>query len=326
MPRQRMAKGAGKDEAAKAVDLTQEEREALAKGAPPKGPVVKTRGQDGTDVGNGIDDHVTVSEDEDIDISSIVVDESHLSTDEKVGRLAQLYRRVAKMQLVIGLWVLLNVFRNSLEDARSKDPQKQNSFNAICNHWELPEDLKGDTLRRYVLAAATMKELQGKGVDTDSLEYSHFREISKLPEELMREKVAKMVIEKSATARQTERLVNTEIAKARLERRKPKADGGDKDKFSKLAVEIIGKLDDPEKRIFNDLDLKALLLDPIQARAKFNFREQAKIYDKAERVLQKKAEEKSNLEKTFASNEANIEFLENLMDTFDSESFKTETK
>ena len=168
MPRPKKAKGAGKGETAKAVDLTQEEREALAKGVPATGPVVKMGGQDGTDVGNGIDGIVTVTEDEDVDISRIVVDESHLSTDEKVGRLAQLYRRIAKMQLVIGLWVLLNVFRNSLEDARSKDPQKQNSFNAICDHRELPEDLKGDTLRRYVFAAATMKELQAKGVAVDA--------------------------------------------------------------------------------------------------------------------------------------------------------------
>ncbi len=180
MPKPKTAKGAGKGETAKAVDLTQEEREALAKGVPATGPVVKMGDQDGTEVGNGIDGIVTVIEDEDVDISRIVVDESHLSTDEKVGRLAQLYRGIAKMQLVIGLWVLLNVFRNSLEDARSKDPQKQNSFNAICDHRELPEDLKGDTLRRYVFAAATMKELQAKGVAVELLDYSHFRVISTL--------------------------------------------------------------------------------------------------------------------------------------------------
>jgi hypothetical protein len=67
-------------------------------------------------------------------------------------------------------------------------------------------------------------------------------------------------------------------------------------------------------------------VDPIQARAKFNFREQTKIYDKAERVLKRKVEEKSNIEKMFAFNEANMKFLEDLMDTFDSESVKTETK
>ncbi len=326
MPRPKKAKGAGKDETTKAVGLTQEEREALAKGVPATGPVVKMGGQDGTDVGSGIDGIVTVTEDEDVDIRRIVVDESHLSTEEKVGRLAQLYRRIAKMQLVIGLWVLLNVFRNSQEEARSKDPQKQNSFNAICSHPDLPEDLKGDTLRRYVFAAVTMKELRAKGVAVELLDYSHFRVISTLPDEATREKVARMVIEKTATARQTEGLVSIELEKAKLERSKPKADSDYKDNFSPLAVEIIGKLDDPEGRIIWDKKIMSILLDPIQARAKFNFREQTKIYDKAERVLKKKTEEKSNLEKAFATNEANMKFLEDLMDAFDSGSVTTETK
>jgi len=321
MPRKKKAEHAGKTETAKVVDLAQEEREALAKGVPATGPTVK---MDGMAVGRDIDDEVTVSEDEDIE--SLVVDESHLPTDEKVGRLAQLYKRIAKMQLVIGLWLLLNVFRNSLEDARSTDWKKQKALNEIANHADLPADLRGDTLRRYVLAAAAMKELQAKGVETDALEYSHLRELSKLPEEVMREKVARMVIERSATARETERLVSIEIERAQLERKKPKPDKADKDRFSELAIEIIGKLDDPEKRIIWDGKIKALLLDPAKARAKFNFREQAKIYDKAERVLGKKIEQKSNIEKMLADNQANIEFLENVMDTFDSESFKTETK
>ena len=83
---------------------------------------------------------------------------------------------------------------------------------------------------------------------------------------------------------------------------------------------------DPAKHIIGVKRLTSILLDPIQARAKFNFREQTKIYDKAERVLKKKFEEKSNLEKMFASNEATVKFLEGLMDSFDSESGKTETK
>ena len=314
MPKQKKVKGAGKDETAKAVGL------------PATGPVFKMRGQDEPEVGKGFDDHVTVSEDEDIDLNSIVVDESHLSTDEKVARLTQLYRRVAKMQLVIGLWVLLNVFRNKVEDVRSKDPKKQYSFSAISTHYDLPTELKGDTLRRYVLAAATMRELQGKGVVVDSLDYSHFREIAKIPDEGLREKVGRIVVEQSATARQTERLVTVELEKAKLERKKPKGDGKSQPQISSLTVDIIGKLNNPEKHIIPDDKITALLLDPVQARAKFNFREQTKIYEKAEKVLQQKAEEKSNLEKMSASTEANINFLENLMDTFDGESAITKTE
>ena len=135
-----------------------------------------------------------------------------------------------------------------------------------------------------------------------------------------------MVIEKSATARQTEGLVSIELEKAELARSKPKADSGYKDNFSSLAVEIIGKLDDPAKHIIGVTRLTSLLLDPTQARGKLNFREQTKIYEKAERVLKKKAEEKSNLEKAFATNEANMKFLEDLMDAFDGGSVTVETK
>ena len=37
-----------------------------------------------------------------------------------------------------------------------------------------------------------------------------------------------------------------------------------------------------------DKQTMALLLDPVQARAKFNYREQTKIYEKAERVSKRK--------------------------------------
>lgn len=317
MPRKKKQEDAGEAEAAKAAGLTQDELDTPAKGVPATGPAVKMREQDGKEVGNVVDDIVTVSEDEDLDIDSVVIDEGHLSTDEKVARLAQLYRKAAKVWMVMGLWILLNVFRNNLEDARSKDPNKQYSFNAIAEHPELPAELKGETLRRYVLAAATMKELQAKEVPIDSLDYSHFREISKIPKEGMREKVAKMVVASSATVRQTERIVSVELEKAGLARSKDEGKGKSEPEVSPLAGQVIEGLDEPDKRILRNDKLMSLLLDPVQARTTFNFREQMKIYEKAEKILKKKATEKSNLTKLFASNEANVKFLEDLLSAFE---------
>jgi hypothetical protein len=325
MPRKKKLEDAGEASTAKAVGLTQEEQEALAKGVPATGPAVKMRGQEGPAVGGDIDDHAKGSEDDAWQRDLLVTDESHLSSDEKVGRLAQLYRKAAKVWLAMGLWILRNVFRNNLEDARSKNPNKQYSFKAIADHPELPKELKGDTLRRYVLAAATMKELKATTIAVDSLEYSHFREISKLQDQARRQKVARIVVDKALTARQTEDLVATELEKAKLEGSKSKRSDGSEDKFSALALEIISKLDDPAKNIIGNESLASILLHPTEVRTKFNFREQAKIYDKVERVMKRKSEEKAKLEEVVSINKANMKFLQDLKTNLDRDSDKTKT-
>jgi hypothetical protein len=206
MPRKKQVEDAGKAETDNGIVLTPEEQETLEQQVPTTKPGSNPFAQDAPTTDDGIAGLVTVSEDESLDIDGIVVDESHLSIDEKVGRLAQLYRKATKVWLIIGLWVLLNVFSNDLKEARSKNPKKRNAFNDICTHPELPEDLKGDTLGRYVVAAATMKELQGKDVDTASMEYYHFREISKIRDESTRQKVARDVILRSLTVRRPKSL------------------------------------------------------------------------------------------------------------------------
>lgn len=324
MPKKKEVEGAGKDEATKAVDLTQEEREALAKGLPATGPAVKMRGQDGPDFGDGIDRLVTVSEDEDIDIDSVVVDESHLSTDEKVGRLAQLYRRATKVWLVMGLWILLNVFGNDLKEARSKNPKKRNAFNEICNHPELPEDLKGDTLYRYVVAAATMKELKDKGVDTAPLEYYHFREISKIRDESMREKVAKDVILGSLTVRQTQDLVKAEVEKEKAAKGKRKSGASSGSTISDLAGSIIVKLDYPSDFIIPDEATRSLLLDSSRLLTEFDFGDRAAIYEKAKTVLKKSSDHLGGMKASFSMVEADVDFLEKLIAAIDGKPVKAE--
>ena len=74
-------------------------------------------------------------------------------------------------------------------------------------------DLKGPTLRRWVIAAATKQEVEGDGLATERLEYSHFREISKVPTKEGRLMVAKAVIERSLNVKATIELVRLQIRK-----------------------------------------------------------------------------------------------------------------
>lgn len=325
MPRMKKAKGAGKAETGSDIVLTQGEREALYGEIPATDSITKTEKEYGTDLGDRVDQYVDVSEDKDLDIDSILVDESHLSTGEKVGRLAQLYRRVGKMQLVIGLWVLLNVFRNSLEDARSKDPTKRQAFNNICNHPELPEDLKGDTLNRYVVAAATMKELQGKGVDTGSMEYYHFREISKIRDEKTREKVAREVILRSLTVRETQDLAKAEVEKGKAGKGKRQSDKSSEPKISDLAASVIVKLDHPSDFIIPDEATRSLLVDSGRLLSEFDFGDRAAIYQKAKTVLKKRSDHLGGLKHSFSMVEADVDFLEELIRAIDGKLAKADT-
>ncbi|MBM3299607.1 MAG: hypothetical protein FJY85_06615, partial [Deltaproteobacteria bacterium] len=108
-------------------------------------------------------------------------DESRLSDEEKVSRLNDLYERhIRQPWLAIALWVIVNVLKNNLEAARSKNPRKDDSFNKIANSQDLHPDLKGPVLRRWVAAGATWQEWGNAGVDTDTVTYSHCREAAKI--------------------------------------------------------------------------------------------------------------------------------------------------
>jgi hypothetical protein len=241
--------------------------------------------------------------------------------DQHVEYLNELRKVLGKAQLKIGEWVLENIFHNDLKLARSKSPKKQNSFAAICNHPRLDHDLQGPTLRRYVAAAATIKELEPRGVDTSGLDYSTAREISKLPTLEEREAAAREVIEKSLKASEVVRLVKTMIADKKAQ--EPPTE-------SKLSFDaetvIIGLETDPLLFIDTEKELASLLLDQGQVRAKFNFRDQNKIYDTAEKIKKRNLDGKSRLEENLESAEKTINFLEQLMNTFDGEAPETETQ
>ena len=205
--------------------------------------------------------------------------------------------------------MLVNVLNNDLEAARSKNPRKEKPFNVICNHPNLHPDLKGPTLRRWVIAAATNQELEGVGLATESLDYSHLREISKVPTEEGRVMVARAVIEGSLKVKATMELVRVEIQKGKVEA-SPASD------FCGLAESVIEGLDNPVS-LSEDEDVSSVLLDESQLRQEFNFREQASIYGKAEKVKTQMLKEKSVIEERLENVQQSITFLEKVMNTFD---------
>jgi hypothetical protein len=233
-----------------------------------------------------------------------------LSPEERVEQLNDMYeQRVGKHQLVIGLDVLANEYTNDIEAARSKNPKKQKSFRTICEHENLNEDLKGPVLRRWVNAAATMQELAAAGVNTDPLNYSHFREISKLKDAAVRKRIAEQVIAESLTFKATAALVKAEIAQAK---------GGDSTEESELgpmAQKVMKGLDDPAS-LSDDEALSSFLLDRNAVRLDLDFDEQSSIYAKAKKKRQEALTQKDESEKTLETVEQSINFLDQVLSAF----------
>ncbi len=235
-----------------------------------------------------------------------IPEESHLSDDEKVDRLNVLYaHNVGAAQLFIGVWVLVNVFHNDLDAARSKNPKKNKSFNKICSHKRLHPDLQGVQLRRYVAAAIAQRELQEAGI-TEPLEYSILRELAKLATLQDRIRVAQAIITQNLTARETVQLVADEIKKAK-EEKSPSSS-----RLSELTRKVIKALDDPLELVKDD-NLMALLTDEEMLRVELNFRDQARIYGKMERLRDELLDKKSRIEKSLEPVQQSINILEQLM-------------
>ncbi len=235
-----------------------------------------------------------------------IPDESHLSDEQKVDRLNVLYaHNVGAAQLFLGVWVLVNVFRNDLDAARSKNPKKNKSFNKICSSKRLHPDLQGVQLRRYVAAAITERELREAGI-AEPLEYSILRELAKLATLQDRIRVAQTVIAQNLTARETVQLVADEIKKAK------EAKTSSTSRLSELTLKVIKALDEPLELIKDD-NLMALLTDEEMLRVELNFRDQARIYSKMERMRDDLLDKKSRIEKSLEPVQQSINILEQLM-------------
>jgi hypothetical protein len=240
--------------------------------------------------------------------------------EERVEQLNDMYERlVGKHQLLIGLDVLATEFNGNIEAARSKNPKKQKSFRAIADHENLHPDIKGPVLRRWVNAAVTMQELASKGVNTDLLTYSHFREISKIKDAAARKRIADQVIAESLAFKSTEALVKAEIDKA-------KAGDSDEDRdLSPMAQKVMEGLEEPASMSKDDA-LCSFLLDRNSVRLELDFDEQSGIYSKAKKKREEAVNQQDKTEKTLESVQQSINFLDQVLSTFRSKDSAKESQ
>ena len=165
------------------------------------------------------------------------------------------------------------------------------------------------TLRRYVAGALTQRELQEAGV-TEPLEYSILRELAKLATLDGRIRIAQVIIAQKLNVRETVELVADELKKAKA------AKSPSISKLSGTTLKVIKALDDPLE-LSKDDNLMALLTDEEMLRVELNFRDQARIYSKMERLRDELLEKKGRIEKSLEPVQQSINLLETLMQTFD---------
>lgn len=160
---------------------------------------------------------------------------------------------------------------------------------------------------------------KGAGITTLLLTYSHLRELSKISDVKAREKVARDIINKEMTAREAQKAVQEAISEG-----KHAEEPSDEEELCGLAREIMKKLDDPVS-LSEEADYADILLDGDQVRQEFNFREQTKIYDKAEKIKNSKLKERTQLEERLETVQKSVDFLEDVMKIFDGKEADTET-
>ncbi|MGO9567832.1 MAG: hypothetical protein ACLP5H_09855 [Desulfomonilaceae bacterium] len=251
-----------------------------------------------------------------------VKDERDLPIEKRAEGLFKLYdQHTGRTPILIGLWVFVNILDKDMEAARSKSPQKNVSYKFIANHKDLPPDLKGQTLGRYVVAGVTAQELESDGVKTDPMSYRALYETSKIPSKEGRKSVAKEVIAKSLNLKATCDLVQAKRLEETLDETSPDS------KFSPLAKKAITWLQTGNMSFGGEnAELKPILSDANEVRTKLNFREQTKIYGLAEKIRSRKLGQSKQLAKDLGSMQECINFLETLLNAFDSEAVEPDTQ
>jgi hypothetical protein len=237
-----------------------------------------------------------------------IINEDEKTMDDHVEHVNKLNRKIGVTQLIIGIYIVVNILKGNLEAARSKNPNKYATYRSFLNHENLTVDRR--TVRDWVESAATKKELEDSGVDMEFLEYSHFREISKLSTKDARKRVADEVATKALSIKDTQQLVKEETIRSKLTQSETGAN------LSDLAQEVIVKLNDPVS-LSEEEDFCLLLHDRGEMSKEFDFREQAIIYSTAEKIKAKKLSEKSSLEKRLEPVQVAINFLDEMMATMD---------
>jgi hypothetical protein len=109
--------------------------------------------------------------------------------DTVVGHINDLaIKTVERGALEIGEYVLDAVFKGSLDKALSKNPNKSQSLQDVCNHQKLMVNRR--TLGGWVRAANLKRTLVSREVDCSNLTLSHFTALLQVKDEATRDDLA----------------------------------------------------------------------------------------------------------------------------------------
>jgi hypothetical protein len=246
-------------------------------------------------------------------LEKMFAEADHLSLDSKIEHTNRLYENTyGKAPLMVGLYFFVAVLNRNFQEIHSKSSNKPNSFNKLCGHETLHPDIKGATLRRWVIAAAIKEELQNDGIDTESLIYSALREIAKLPSKVARAKTAKEIIAGKLKGDAVNKLVQKELVAAKGSNGAQGTGKTDDALIGDLAREITSQFETAA----DNAEWRSLLVDPDQVREKFNFREQGAIYERAVNYKELLNKKKSKLEEKMEPVQKTLNFLDELIAAF----------
>jgi hypothetical protein len=252
----------------------------------------------------------------------LVKDERHLPIEERTQNFIKSYSREdAKFRIRIGLSVFVNFLNKDMKAARSTNPYKTDAYLHLATHKDLPLDLKGQTLGRYVIAGVTAQELESDGVKTDLLTYRALYETSKIPSKEGRKSIAKEVIAKSLNLKATCDLVQAKKLEMTLDKTSPDSE------LSLLAKKIISWLQTGDMSFYGgNEELEPILSDANKVRTSLDFREQHKIYELAEKVKTRKLGQSKRLEEDLSAAQRCINLLKTLMNAFDQKTVEPDTQ
>jgi hypothetical protein len=231
--------------------------------------------------------------------------DTEASVEKDVNTFNELHDiEVGQAQLVLGMWVLVNVLHNDLQLATSKNPHKDTYYKSFTRHGRL--SVTPGTVTRWVRAAAAIQEWGKAGLDTSTITYSLAYEISKLESKAARLRVAKKVVEKGLTVQDTSKLVKAQLSVGKA------SDSVDDKSIREKAKKVLSGLDDIATLI-QDEELNSFLLDQARVRLEFNMDELTAVMNKAKQERLHMATEKAAVEERNETIQKSINFLEKLI-------------
>jgi hypothetical protein len=193
----------------------------------------------------------------------------------EINKIAQ--RTVERGKMEIGQYILKNVFDGDIQEVLARNPNKSRSLRAICSHPDLMVDHR--KLGSWVKAAALRLDLEGNGLDVSKLSFTHFVILLRVGSPEKRIELARKIVKKGMSMKETLDAVNVIKRKAMPSKGK----------------EMLKKLADPLK-LFNDADYKDLLSNRERMEEEFDSEDRLRLIKELERRAGEVAEVNQFLE------------------------------